>query len=137
MAYRNFKRYKNLGRQSMTKEFSYDDFKKVLDLAKQNADSFEFCMKENEKLVAELKEKLKPFDNEYFRGLTNEQIAELAKKSIRVTAYNRELEHKLENIKELLYEAQSKSEELMIGDFKQYFDEEFIDKIFKIIESED
>ena len=121
----------------MTKEFSYDDFKKVLDLAKQNADSFEFCMKENEKLIAELKEQLKPFDDEYFRGLTNEQIAELAKKSIRVTAYNRELEHKLENIKELLYKAQSKSEELMVGDFKQYFDEEFIEKIFKIIESED
>ena len=84
----------------MTKEFSYDDFKKVLDLAKQNADSFEFCMKENEKLVAELKEQLKPFDNEYFRGLTNEQIAELAKKSIRLTEENREMVHLLE----LIYE---------------------------------
>lgn len=84
----------------MTKEFSYDDFKKVLDLAKQNADSFEFCMKGNEKLVAGLKEKLKPFDNEYFRGLTNEQIAELAKKSIRLTEENREMVHLLEAIYE-------------------------------------
>lgn len=108
----------------MTKEFSYDDFKKVLDLAKQNADSFEFCMKENEKLIAELKEKLKPFDDDYFRGLTTQDIAELAKKSLRLNDYSCDLEVKLLDIKDLLYEAQSKREE-------------FIEKILQLIEDED
>ena len=108
----------------MTKEFSYDDFKKVLDLAKQNADSFEFCMKENEKLVAELKEKLKPFDDDYFRGLTTQDIAELAKESLRWKTYSCDLDVKLLDIKDLLYEAQSKREE-------------FIEKILQLIEGED
>ena len=35
----------------------------------------------------------------YFNGLTLEQILELAKKSIRITTENRQLEDKLENIK--------------------------------------
>ena len=86
--------------KSDKKTIDYKHYLTVLELAKKNADSFEFCMKENEKLVAELKEQLKPFDNEYFRGLTNEQIAELAKKSIRLTEENREMVHLLEAIYE-------------------------------------
>ena len=39
----------------------------------------------------------KPFDDAYFKGLSYEQIAELAKKSIRVTSYNRRLEKMLED----------------------------------------
>lgn len=35
----------------------------------------------------------------YFKGLTLEQIMELAKKSIRITTYNRQLETALEEIK--------------------------------------
>lgn len=85
-------------------------------------------------LISSYRQKLKTFDDEYFRGLTNEEIAELAKKSIRLTALKSNLEYKLADIKEILYEAQSKSENLMIGDFKQYFDEEFIEKIYTIID---
>lgn len=40
---------------------------------------------------------------------------------------------KLEQLKELYAEAVSKSEELMPGDFKQYFDEDFTDKMSEIL----
>lgn len=40
----------------------------------------------------------KPFDDAYLKGLSYEQIAELAKKSIRLTAENRELEDSLEDL---------------------------------------
>ena len=41
------------------------------------------------------------FNDDYFKGLDNKTVIELAKKSIRITAYNRELENKLEKIKEI------------------------------------
>jgi hypothetical protein len=40
---------------------------------------------------------------------------------------------KLEQLKELYLEGISKSEELMIGDFKQYFDEDFTEKMAEIL----
>lgn len=40
----------------------------------------------------------------YFKGLTLEQIMELAKKSIRITGHNRKLENALEYIRKLLYQ---------------------------------
>lgn len=49
---------------------------------------------ENEKI----KEQLKPFDDEYFRGLTNEQIAELAKKSLRLAKDNCDLMDRIEKL---------------------------------------
>ncbi len=45
-------------------------------------------------------EDIKPFLDPYFKGLDFNTIAELAKKSIRITANNCELEHKLEDIRE-------------------------------------
>lgn len=39
-----------------------------------------------------------PFQDEYFKGLDTKQIAELAKKSIRLTTENRKLENKLSDI---------------------------------------
>lgn len=41
------------------------------------------------------------FNDEYFKGLDKQTVIELAKKSIRVTTYNRELEHALEEIKKI------------------------------------
>ena len=41
---------------------------------------------------------LEPFNDEYFKGLDTKQIAELAKKSIRLTTENRKLENKLSDI---------------------------------------
>ena len=40
---------------------------------------------------------------------------------------------KIEKLKDLYQEAVSKSEELMPGDFKQYFDEDFTDKMAEIL----
>ena len=46
-------------------------------------------------------ETLEPFQDEYFKGLDTKQIAELAKKSIRLTTENRKLEAVLDEIKEI------------------------------------
>lgn len=45
-------------------------------------------------------EEIKPFLDPYFKDLDFTTIAELAKKSIRITAYNRELEDKIEKMNE-------------------------------------
>lgn len=68
-------------------------YKNVLDLAKKNADANKYCLQELEK-------RLEPFQDDYFIGLNEKQIAKLAKKSIRLTAYNRKLEDCLEEIRE-------------------------------------
>ena len=80
----NVKQYNNLLKQ----------YNEVLRLAKENADSMEYCCQELEK-------RLEPFQDEYFRGLNEKQIAELAKKSIRLTQYNRKLEDCLEEIRQV------------------------------------
>lgn len=63
--------------------------------------------------------KVMPFDDDYFKNLTYEQIAELAKKSIRLTDDNCKMMHKLKDIAEILDSS------------------ELYEKIRKIIESED
>lgn len=45
-----------------------------------------------------IKSKIEPFEDDYFKNLSYEQIAELAKKSIRITAENRKLEEKIDKI---------------------------------------
>lgn len=52
---------------------------------------------ENERLKA----RLRPLEDSYFKGLSSIEIAELAKKSIRVTAENRKLEYALQEIREI------------------------------------
>lgn len=51
--------------------------------------------------------KLQCFNDSYFNNLTYEQIAELAKKSIRMTTDNCNLEDKLERIKEVIESTES------------------------------
>lgn len=54
-----------------------------------------YCMECENHAVQELNDakfKLLPFEDEYFKGLNTEQIADLAKKAIRITTYNCELE---------------------------------------------
>lgn len=51
-----------------------------------------------EKINQQIGIKENPFDDEYFEGLTYEDIAHLAKKSIRLTTENSELTHKLEEL---------------------------------------
>ncbi len=50
--------------------------------------------------IEELKEKYKPFDDPYFNGLTMKVIAELAKKSIRLTKQHCDDNHKIEDLLE-------------------------------------
>lgn len=62
---------------------------------------------ENQKFCYQIKEQtkqLEPFKDEYFKGLDNVVIAELAKKSIRITAENSKLEQTLTEIKEIAEE---------------------------------
>ena len=80
----NVKQYNSLLKQ----------YNEVLRLAKENADSMEYCCQELEK-------RLEPFQDDYFRGLNEKQIAELAKKSIKLTQYNRKLEDCLEEIRKV------------------------------------
>ena len=67
-------------------------------------------------------EDIKPFLDPYFKGLDFKTIAELAKKSIRITAYNRELEDKIEaykmesqEAKEIIAELEYKCKKLERG----------------------
>lgn len=53
---------------------------------------------DNLKEINRYKQALEPFEDEYFKGLDTKQIAELAKKSIRLTTENRKLENKLSDI---------------------------------------
>jgi predicted RNase H-like nuclease (RuvC/YqgF family) len=62
-------------------------------------ESQKFCYQ-----IEEQTKQLEPFKDEYFKGLDNVVIAELAKKSIRITAENSKLEKTLTEIKEMLKE---------------------------------
>lgn len=58
-------------------------------------------------------EDIKPFLDPYFKGLDFKTIAELAKKSIRITAYNSELEHKIEDVIETCNTLKYENEEFI------------------------
>ena len=58
-------------------------------------------------------EDIKPFLDSYFNGLDFKTIAELAKKSIRITTYNRELENKIE-----AYELESQETKEIIAELE-------------------
>lgn len=49
------------------------------------------------------KQALEPFQDEYFKGLDTKQIAELAKKSIRLTTENRKLECVFDEIEKFMH----------------------------------
>ncbi len=90
-------------------------YTEVLKLAKENADSYEFCMQELEK-------ELEPFQDDYFNGLTKQQIAGLAKKSIRITKENRDLVYALERIK-FLVQGHDYADESRLRSIEKYVDE--------------
>ena len=75
----------------MTKNYNCKDCE-IVRLAKVSADAYEYCLQGLEK-------ELEPFQDDYFQGLTKKDIAELAKKSIRLTKENCELRERLENVK--------------------------------------
>ena len=61
-----------------------------------NKEEIERLQTQNRLLQAELA----PFRDDYFKDLDNTQVAELAKKSIRITRENREMEELLNDIYE-------------------------------------
>lgn len=63
-----------------------------------------------DKLNKQLEHQLKPFQDEYFEGLDNAVIAELAKKSIRITAEYCKLEDILIKIKEICLQQNLKAD---------------------------
>lgn len=86
--------FKQLARKTTECEELKKNNQILCDLYK-NVDS---CLqKRTEKFDCYLKA-LEPFEDEYFKGLDTKQIAELAKKSIRLTTENRKLENKLSDI---------------------------------------
>lgn len=59
------------------------------------------CLESAMTLVDKYQKLINPLLDPYFRGLSSSDIAELAKKSIRLTAENRRLEEALEEIEVL------------------------------------
>lgn len=98
--------YKQLARKTQECE----ELKKYISEKESIGDDCDYC-KHNDKYncyqnifldnLAEInryQQALEPFEDEYFKGLDTKQIAELAKKSIRLTTENRKLENKLSDI---------------------------------------
>ena len=68
---------------------------------------------ENQKFCCQIEEQIKqlePFKDKYFKGLDNVAIAELAKKSIRITAEYCKLENILRDIKEICLQQNLKAD---------------------------
>ena len=68
-------------------------------------DELEFAkvaVKSAEQKLEQVKQELKPFKDPYFKGLDNQIIAGLAKKSIRLSTENRKLENALDEISKIL-----------------------------------
>ena len=85
-----------------------EELLKQLDQLKAENEELKTMLKdlsyENQKFCYQIEEQtkqLEPFKDEYFKGLDNVVIAELAKKSIRITAENSKLEQTLTEIKKI------------------------------------
>lgn len=75
---------------------SYEEWQQIKDVL--NTHKYYCCCSNNEVLRL----KLMPFDDPYFKGLTTKDIAELAKKSIRLTKQSCEDNTTIQRLKELL-----------------------------------
>lgn len=89
-----------------TNGVSYDvwyESKRLIDQLKKENEELKRRIKEllhdcNSCNFHKYKQAIELFQDEYFKGLDTKQIAELAKKSIRLTTENRKLENKLSDI---------------------------------------
>lgn len=81
--------------KSIIKQCVQSQIKGAITEILQGKDYKEFL---REKIMIEMGIKNDPLNDSYFEGLTREDIAHLAKKSIRLTTENSELRHKLEEI---------------------------------------
>ena len=86
---------------------------------------------ENQKFSYQIEEQtkqLEPFKDEYFKGLETIVIAELAKKSIRITAENRKLEQTITEIKEIAEKGDKEKGNLM----RTWWFKEILQKISEV-----
>lgn len=81
--------------KSIIKQCVQNQIKGAINEILQGKDYKEFL---REKIMIEMGIKNDPLNDSYFEGLTREDIAHLAKKSIRLTTENSELTHKLEEL---------------------------------------
>lgn len=120
----------------MERHIEYEDFLKVLDLAKRNSDSFEQVLQMDEKRfeemsaeIASLKQKLEPFNDSYFVGLQTTDIAELAKKSLRLSGAERKCEYLQDCIDELYNKLYLNINAMTAETFMTYLQIEFLPKL--------
>lgn len=85
------------------------DLQEQLKRKEQECEELKIMLKdlsyENQKFCYQIEEQtkqLEPFKDKYFKGLDNVVIAELAKKSIRITVENSKLEQTISEIKEIV-----------------------------------
>lgn len=120
----------------MKRYIEYEYFLEVLDLAKQNSDSFEQVLQMDEKRfkemsaeIASLKQKLEPFNDSYFAGLQTTDIAELAKKSLRLSGAERKCEDLQDCIDELYNKLYLNINAMTAETFMTYLQIEFLPKL--------
>ena len=99
--------YKSLQQDKETLLILLDCKEKEIEILKFKLENFESiqrgkCCECESIAIQELSDmyfKTRPFEDDYFNGLTYKDIAELAKKSIRLTAENRRLEDEIEKLR--------------------------------------
>ena len=100
-------KYKSLQQDKETLLILLDCKEKEIEILKFKLKNFESiqrgkCCECESIAIQELSDmhfKTMPFEDDYFNGLTYKDIAELAKKSIRLTAENRRLEDEIEKLR--------------------------------------
>lgn len=99
--------YKKLKQDKEALLILLDCKEKEIEILKYKLENFESiqrgkCCECESEAIQELSDmhfKTMPFKDDYFNGLTYKDIAELAKKSIRLTAENRRLEEEIEKLR--------------------------------------
>lgn len=94
----------------------YEDMEDFISKHSEDTDEhLSYQLFQTESKLQTAKQALEPFEDEYFKGLNTTQIAGLAKKSIRLTTYNRDLECALDEIEDII--AKIDADECCYGDF--------------------
>ena len=124
--------------EAVTVQITQEQYEEYLQLQKKNDvlknEQFTF-----EELIKTQEEQLEPFNDEYFKNMDTKTIAELAKKSIRLTSENRKLEEECEKQKIKVVEILSEKENLYENNeilnetntHLQYMLDDVIEKVMK------
>ena len=118
----NKKGFKGLVHEVIEEVPSYEEWKSLNELVD--------CMSDTGKAFAHM---LSPFTDDYFNGLTTKDIAELAKKSIRLTTQHCEDNAEIDKLKELLKECRDVAEFTKTIVNKHKWFDEVITKIDEVL----